>query len=310
MPRPAAVTRPALSLAAVTLAMFGIARTTGSGWLIVVLTGIGTVVGLAAVLPAFALRRVSVGVEAPRDATVGRLADFPVELGGGNHPLKLRLLGFEADWSGAIAPCTGTLAAAPTRRGVAKSITLEVRSAAPIGLVWWSRRVTVELTRPLEVGPRPAIVAAPTPTTGDELGHEAGRLSSVLADAVRTIREYVAGDPIKLVNWAATARTGELMVKELESPDAPSLVIAVDLRGGADDAVEAAASEAAGLAIAALRAGIPVSLLTAEKTGPRAGPVSAPVEVGRRLARAVAGGLPPAPPGTTPIVVRATDPRR
>ena len=50
MVRPANVSRPALSLAAVALALFGVARTTGSGWLIVILTGIAAVVVLLALI--------------------------------------------------------------------------------------------------------------------------------------------------------------------------------------------------------------------------------------------------------------------
>jgi hypothetical protein len=57
--------------------------------------------------------------------------------------------------------------------------------------------------------------------------------------------------------------------------------------------------------LAAITAGVPVSLLTAEAAGPRSGPVSSASDVNRRLARAVAGGLPAPPRGTEPIVVRA-----
>ena len=95
------------------------------------------------------------------------------------------------------------------------------------------------------------------------------------------------------------------MVKELEAPVAPVLCIAVDLRRGDDAAVEDAASRAAGLALAAIAAGVPVTLLTAEATGPRSGPVSSAGDVNRRLARAVPGALPAPPRGTEPIVVSA-----
>lgn len=304
--RPAGVSRPALSLAAVALALFGVARTTGSGWLIVVLTGIASVVALAFVLPPFGLRRVAVEVQAPREGTVGRTAELVLDVAGAaGRPLKLTLLGFDGPWTGVVTPARGQLPLVPLRRGVFTSVVLEVRSAAPLGLVWWRRRIAVELARPFEVGPAPADVDLHAPTGRDDSGSEHGRVAATTADAVKTVREYLPGDPIKLVHWTATARAGELMVKELESPVAPALCIAVDLRGGPEPAVEAAASRAAGLAVAGLRAGLPVTLLTAEVAGPRSGPVSSVSDVNRRLARAVAGPLPTPPRGATPVVVAA-----
>jgi uncharacterized protein (DUF58 family) len=306
--RPANLSRPALSLAAVAFALFGVARTTGSGWLIVILTGIAAVVALAAVLPPFGLRKVRIAVEAPREGTVGRTAELTLDVTSGGaaaRPVKLLPLGFEGPWTGVVTPARGRLPLIPLRRGVYTSVRLDVRSAAPLGLVWWRRRVQVDLERPFEVGPMPLAARLDPPRGSEDTGTDDGRVASSLADAVKTVREYVAGDPIKLIHWPATARAGELMVKELEAPVAPVLCIAVDLRHGDDAAVEEAASRAAGLALAAITAGVPVSLLTAEAAGPRSGPVSSASDVNRRLARAVAGGLPAPPRGTEPIVVRA-----
>ena len=307
MPRPANLSRPALALAAVAFALFGVARTTGSGWLIVILTGIGSVVVLSALLPPLGLRRVRIEIEAPREGTVGRTAELTLDVtsGGASRPVKLLPLGFEGPWTGVVTPARGRLPLVPLRRGVYTSVLLDVRSAAPLGLVWWKRKLLVELPRPFEVGPMAVEVRLDPPRGNEDNGTDDGRAASTLADAVKTVREYVAGDPIKLVHWPATARAGELMVKELEAPVAPVLCIAVDLRNGSDDAVEHAASRAAGLALAAITAGVPVTLLTAEATGPRSGPVSSASDVNRRLARAVPGLLPDPPRGTEAIVVRA-----
>jgi hypothetical protein len=51
-----------------------------------------------------------------------------------------------------------------------------------------------------------------------------------------------------------------------------------------------------GAAVGALRAGLAVTLLTAEAGGKQGGRVRTPIEAGRRLARAVAG-----PPAEGPI---------
>ena len=312
--RPAGLSRPALSLAAVAFALFGIARTTGSGWLIVILTGIASVVAVAALLPWLSLRGLTIIVEAPREGTVGRTSELTIDVTarrGAARPLKLLPLGFDGPWTGVVTPVRGRLPLVPMKRGVFTSVLLDVRSAAPLGLVWWKRKVLVELPRPFEIGPRPVEVRLDVRRGADDSGSDDGRASSTTADAVKTIREYTAGDPIKLVHWAATARAGELMVKELESPLAPILCLAVDLRSPIVDvdAVEHAASRAAGLALAGLAAGMPVTLLTCEAgTGPRSGPVAAPSEVNRRLARAVAGPLPQPPRGTDPLLVRPGQP--
>ena len=307
MVRPANVSRPALSLAAVALALFGVARTTGSGWLIVILTGIAAVVALAALLPPFGLRKVRISVEAPRDGTVGRTAELTLDVtaGGAARPVKLLPLGFDGPWTGVVTPSRGRLPLVPLRRGVYTSVLLDVRSAAPLGLVWWRRKVLVELARPFEVGPMAIPVRLDPPRGSEDSGTDDGRVASSQADAVKTVREYVAGDAIKLIHWPATARAGELMVKELEAPVAPVLCIAVDLRRGDADAVEDAASRAAGLALAAITAGVPVTLLTAEAAGPRSGPVATSGDVNRRLARAIPGALPSPPRGTDPILVSA-----
>ena len=44
------------------------------------------------------------------------------------------------------------------------------------------------------------------------------------------LREYRAGDNVKTIHWRRTARTGELLVRELTSDAPPQMIIALDLR--------------------------------------------------------------------------------
>ena len=111
---------------------------------------------------------------------------------------------------------------------------------------------------------------------------------------VRGVREYVPGDPARLVHWPTSARHGSLVVKELDDPASRRLAIVVDLRGDAD-AAEAAASRAAGLADRALREGLAVVMATAELDGGRLAAVKTRADVSRRLARAVAEPPPDGP---------------
>jgi uncharacterized protein (DUF58 family) len=156
------------------------------------------------------------------------------------------------------------------------------------------------------VGPAPIDTAVAPPKVRGDAADERSVPGSREGDVVRGAREYVPGDPVKLVHWPATARTGTLMVKELDAPHRPGLVLIVDLRG-ARAAAETAAGRAAGIAATVLAAGTPVTLCTAEAGGPVVGRVASPLDVSRRLARAVAG--PPAEaqvaPGTHVLRVAA-----
>ncbi len=280
-----------------------IARTTGSGWAMVIVSGMLAAFSIAAVWPALSLRRVVLSVEAPRDATVNRPVELVVTISRSSQPLKLRLLDPESEWVSTNVGSSGPVPVTPQHRGVLEAITVDVRCAAPLGLVWWRRRDHLTLAAPLEVGPEPIDTPLP-PVLRGEVGDSRPPLRRSGSDGVRSVRDYVAGDPARLVHWKATARRGDLMVKELEDPEGSVLAIIVDLRGPDDVGRETAASRAAGMANAALRGGMHVVLLTAERAGPRVGPVSSAREIGRRLARAVASAPPEGPvPGAFPVRV-------
>lgn len=65
---------------------------------------------------------------------------------------------------------------------------------------------------------------------------------------LRDVREYVIGDEVRHLHWKATARTGQLMVREYADPDQPRLTVLLDDRAFAltaelfEEAVEVAAS--------------------------------------------------------------------
>jgi len=54
----------------------------------------------------------------------------------------------------------------------------------------------------------------------------------LLSDPVRTLgaRDYVAGDPMRMVHWRASARCGSLMVRVLEPSATPALEVAIDFQ--------------------------------------------------------------------------------
>ena len=273
------------ALVGFSVALLLVARTTGAGWTLVVVCSVAAVVVVGAVWPALVVRRLSAEVVSPADAVAGRPVELTVSVGGAHSPLRLRVLEPAGPWMSAVAPTTGAVTVVPARRGVVTHVTVEVDVGAPLGLVWWRRRLEVRLTRPLEVAPHPV---------------EESLAASILAarpggEAVRTLREYVQGDAARLVHWPSTARRGQLVVKELEEPDRPGLVLRVELSGPPEE-VEDVAARAMGAALGGLRAGLHVTLLTREASGQRGAVVRTPVEAGRRLARAV-----PGPPADGPV---------
>jgi uncharacterized protein (DUF58 family) len=73
------------------------------------------------------------------------------------------------------------------------------------------------------------------------LGTRAAR--NALADPLKKLgtRQYRAGDPLRAVDWRATARRAELMVREIEPSTSPELQIVLDFRvrePAGDDHVE------------------------------------------------------------------------
>lgn len=271
MLRPARVHAPALVLCALAAAFFGISRTSGSGWAtVLVAVLVGTVV-CGALLPAIALARQRLLIDTPSEGTVS----VPLSLGLSARAGSTATIAELDDQSFRLG--SGSLIVEPRHRGSYHQLTFAVRSSAPLGFVQWRRTIICALPVALDIGPWPTEAAT------DDL-----RMAGASGDEdVRGIRSYRPGDSPRLVHWAATARTGDLMVRETDGAKPAPIVIVVELRGS-PEVVELTASQAAGRANAALRAGIEVVLITEELGGEITGSATTPADVGRRLACAIA----------------------
>lgn len=175
----------------------------------------------------------------------------------------------------------------PEHRGVHGSVILDIASAAPFGLQWWSRRVAVPVPEPIHVAPRrgePDILPA---RSSSDTGQSPRRIPSSIGEP-RGVRPYRAGDVRRHVHWPATAHARELMVRELEEPAAEPVTVTVDLPASEPEA-ERIAERALGTVLRLRDRGSPVVLATTEASGPVTGPVEDRRDAGRRLARAVAG---------------------
>lgn len=133
--------------------------------------------------------------------------------------------------------------------------------ADPLGLFW--RTTTVGEPTSLTVFPTTHGLVLPDllrPLLSE------GSLSRTLGledpISLRGAREYVFGDPPGRVHWRLSARSGQLMVRELERMAASSLTVYLDLSGANDMYVESAVRLAASLIREAGELELPVSIAT------------------------------------------------
>lgn len=255
---------------------------------------------LVAVLPAAVLaldvvvslrttRRLRIAASVDRsDVVVGDRFTVTLALAGPRLPVRLALPGgTSSEATVATPPAAGPLHGVAEARGVIRTLTLEPVADGLCGLVTCTRTHHVPLARPLEIGPRPIDPGRPFPDLGGGWG-EGAVVQAPAGDVVRGVRAYVPGDRLRQVHWRATARLGELVVKEADEPQAPALHLVVDLGGGGREG-EDAAGRAAWWARQALLRGHPLVMTTLEEGRTVDAAVTTPLAVNRRLARAGAG---------------------
>jgi uncharacterized protein (DUF58 family) len=114
------------------------------------------------------------------------------------------------------------------KRGVQEASMVTVRSAAPFGVAERRRLITVRgstIVLPLVVplGPLPFLTAASDPDRHARSDPHRGAGPEYLG-----IREYRPGDSPRHVHWPSTARTGTIMVRELEEERSQRIAIVVD----------------------------------------------------------------------------------
>jgi uncharacterized protein (DUF58 family) len=149
------------------------------------------------------------------------------------------------------------------RRGNFLAGPLSLRRVDLFGLVVAERKIAG--TDNLSVRPRRYRLASlPTGRRRDLEGPT--RESSAGSASFHQLREYVPGDDLRLIHWRSTAKTGELVVKQMVDTTRPEMLVILDNRKIAiepddfEDAVEIAAS----LIQAAKDAGFPYQLLSSD----------------------------------------------
>ena len=185
----------------------------------------------------------------------------------------------------------------------------------PLGLVRARRRAGEPLT--VTVTPRLEELASCAACTDAGIRHGAGRRRLPTRDAseFRGIRPHNPGEPLNRVDWKSTAKTGSLMLREMEAATEDDLTVllsgaaACDSGEPPDSAFEAAVRAAGSIAAFTLRTGHAVSLLLPE-TDWRPIRLSPDAASRRRLATVLAGAQPRGPERLGPSLPAIVSGRR
>jgi uncharacterized protein (DUF58 family) len=146
-------------------------------------------------------------------------------------------------------PVRGTVALIPARshwdweyrytahhRGIYRWHTVDLRTAAPLGLFWYRQ----SFTTPVKAIVYPTVFPLSHCPIIDQMGKAQhprvendastfNRPQQMMTEITRTLRPYRWGDPMRFIHWHTSARYGELRVRELEVfQGGQALLIALD----------------------------------------------------------------------------------
>jgi uncharacterized protein (DUF58 family) len=168
---------------------------------------------------------------------------------------------------GALQERSATSTALAARRGVHHLPALWADAEDPLGLVRARRR----LGEPLEVTIYPRLVdlrsCALFANVGAHRGLSRRGLVRMGSSEFRGIRPHYPGEPLSHVDWKATAKTGNLMLREMDDPESGDITVLLDgtaqqVTGeGARSNFELAVEAAGSVADFVLAAGRGVNLL-------------------------------------------------
>jgi uncharacterized protein (DUF58 family) len=218
--------------------LFFLGTNVQAGWLFVLAAMLLGVVITGVVLPGRAVRGVEVERQAPERVHQGDELPVAVTVRGGRHGIRRGVLVHDpfldaADlWMGTVRAGERveiTTMRIARRRGGQASGAVSVRSSAPFGVAERRRRVEVG-------GPGTLVLPAIEPlgelpfvrpvATSEVALHTAPRRGQ--GPEYLGVREYRPGDSMRHVHWASSARTGVMMVRELEQEQTRRLAIVLD----------------------------------------------------------------------------------
>lgn len=240
------------------LLAYGLALLTGDGWLLAV-TAVGFVLPLVDL--GFGCCAGTARLIRPARAVSGQPTVVRVERVGspavaGDHVVTLFAPGGAVTGRLPVGYASADVSHDPGPRGPMPPLTWVADAYGPLGLAARRRH----LVDPASVLVRPAPAAAvsvPAGGAGTADGRAPGAPGLGLTPA--GLRNHRPGDARRHVAWRATARRGDPVVREWALDADAGLVV---VTGTLDDTDEPAVARAAATAVAAHRAGSPVTVLT------------------------------------------------
>jgi uncharacterized protein (DUF58 family) len=214
------------------LFFFAAATNTLAGWLYVMSGVLLALLLVAAILPPRNLQGIKIQRQPMRPVSVGNFLRVELQLTN-THAHAQGLLQVIDPLPVALgcqpSQSFGLLAGGQSRcwqydilakqRGIYQWNSVDLRSAAPVGLFWCRRSVTL----PASAVIYPQILPLNRCPLLDHLGqqgrqrqHRALHVKPSTEGITRSLRPYRWGDPTRLIHWRTSARYGELRVRELE----------------------------------------------------------------------------------------------
>jgi uncharacterized protein (DUF58 family) len=99
-----------------------------------------------------------------------------------------------------------------------------VRIGGPLTLAWWSRRVTANHTVTIV----PDLLVRSGPARGSRGSGEQRARTTGAGTEILQLREYRRGDPLRLIDWKASARRGRPISRDMTEDQHLEIVVAVD----------------------------------------------------------------------------------
>ncbi len=150
----------------------------------------------------------------------------------------------------------------PARRGVVLLVGMRVSSSFPFGLVRksvWFRQHQRIVVRPARIGLSEGVLACvrSAADVGTQVSTRVG-----MGDDFFGVREYVPGDAPRTIAWRASARVGDLLVRQTSAPVPSRLWVILDLHseGRTPASTELAIAGACAVVRAAVEAQLAVGL--------------------------------------------------
>lgn len=257
---------------------FAAATNTMAGWLYAISGVMFALLGLGVVQPGRSLRSLQVRRRPTEPVSVGDTLMMELDICNPSRRPQL-LIEVRDEYPEALAgdrrtvierlPASGshrwTQPLVAHQRGLYRWQTVELRTAAPLGLFWRRRRETARAT----VVVYPTVLPLSHCPLIDSLGQEESRVTPspvqaqlALEGVTRTLRPYRWGDATRMIHWRTSARYGELRIRELEMfTGGQEVILALD--SGAPwepEAFESAVVAAASLYFYAQKRGLLPSL--------------------------------------------------